>query len=88
MSRRNRKCNPWITDGLILSIERKSALYDDWDDTKTKNNPDGDRKLHEKYSDYRRTLKHTINAAKNKYYGKKFTHIKAISRKLGNSKQV
>ena len=72
MSRRNRKCNPWITDGLIISFERKSLLYVDWDDTKTKKNPGGDRKLHEKYSNYRRSLKHTINAAKDKYYGKKF----------------
>ena len=72
MSRRNQKCNPWIADGLIISIQRKSLLHVDWDDTKTKKNPGGDRKFHEKYSNYRRSLKHRINAAKDKYHGKKF----------------
>ena len=72
ISKRNRKCNPWITDALIISIEKKETLYNDWDDTRNKISPEGDRNLHKKYSDYRRCLKHTITAAKNKYHGKKF----------------
>ena len=80
-SKRNRKCNPWITDGLVISISHKEGLYDDWDTTKSKNCPEGDRKIHQKYSDFRRTLKHTINAAKNKYYGTKFRQNKGNFKK-------
>ena len=71
-TKRNRKNNPWITDGLIISIGHKEALYSDWDDTRSKKCLDGDQKLYQKYSNYRRSLKHTINAAKSKYYGKQF----------------
>ena len=71
-SKRNRKNNPWITDGLIISINHKEELYIEWDDTRSKKCPDGDQKLYQKYTNYRRSLKHTINSAKNKCYGKKF----------------
>jgi hypothetical protein len=68
-SKRNRKTNPWITDGLILSINRKESLYQDWKKTKSAKNLGGDSSLYLKYRDYRRSLKHTITAAKVKYYG-------------------
>ena len=80
-SKRNRKNNPWITDGLIISIHHKAELYMEWDDTRSKKCPDGDTKLHQKYSDYRRSLKHTINAAKEKYYGRKFEQNKGNFKK-------
>ena len=81
LTKRNRKCNPWITEGLIISIGQKEVLYADWDDTRTKSCPDGDQKLHQKYSDYRRSLKHTITAAKDKFYGTKFKQYKGNFKK-------
>ena len=48
-------------------------MYNEWSKTKTKQNSDGDPQLYMKYRDYRRALKHTINAAKKKYYGTKIT---------------
>ena len=69
LSKRNRKVNPWITDGLIISISKKESLYDDWKGSTSDENPEGDPLLKLKYKDYRRALKHTINAAKIKYYG-------------------
>ena len=32
-TKRNRKCNPWITEGLIISIGHKEVLYTDCDDS-------------------------------------------------------
>ncbi len=82
LSKRNRKANPWITDGLITSINRKEELYDDWDDSRTDDDPEGDLQLKQKYKDYRRSLKHLINAAKAKYYGLK------INQNIGNLKKT
>ena len=69
---RNAINNPWITDSIILSIEKKEELYKDWKSTCTKLNPDGDKNLHKIFSDYRKTLKHIINSEKNKLYNNKF----------------
>ena len=46
-------------------------MYNDWHKTKSKKNPDGDLRLHAKFSDYRRSLKHVIKAVKSRYYCKK-----------------
>ena len=69
---RNAINNPWITDSIILSIEKKEDLYKNWKSTCTKQNPNGDRNLHKVFSDYRKTLKHIINFEKKKLYDKKF----------------
>ena len=65
--------NPWITDSIILAIDKKEELYSEWKSTCTKKDPDGDRNLHKVFSDYRRTLKHIINFEKKKYHNQKFT---------------
>ena len=80
-SKRNRKCNPWITDCIIISIDKKDKLYADWVRTRTKKNPHGDQNLYQKYRDYRRTLKHTITAAKKKHYGKQFKNYEGNMKK-------
>jgi hypothetical protein len=82
LSKRNRKVNPWITDGLIISISKKESLYNDWKGSTSDENPEGDPLLKLKYKDYRRALKHTINAAKMKYYGIK------IGQNTGNLKKT
>jgi hypothetical protein len=82
LSKRNRKVNPWITDGLIISVLKKESLYDEWKESTSKDNPEGNPFLKLKYKDYRRALKHTINAAKLKYYGIK------LGQNTGNLKKT
>ena len=81
LSKRNRKVNPWITDGLITSINQKESYYRAWAKTKTKKNPKGDSAMHQKYKDYRRSLKHATSAAKQKYYGNKIIQNKGDMKK-------
>ena len=71
-SKRNVFMNPWITPGIIASVQTKCSLYTDWKDTVTNTNPSGDCDIYEKYSNFRRKLKYVIRSAKNSYYGKKF----------------
>ncbi len=85
LSKRNRKVNPWITDGLIKSIFNKESLYEDWKGSVSEENPEGDPQLKLKYKDYRRSLKHTINAAKIKYYGIKIGQNLSNLKKPGDS---
>jgi hypothetical protein len=83
LSRRNQKVNPWITDGLIILIAKKeSLLYDDWKTSTSEDNPEGNSLLKLKFKDYRRALKHTINAAEIKYHGIK------IGQSSGNLKKT
>ena len=63
------------------SIKTKESLYDDWKETCTLEDPEGNRELHAKYSAYRYTLKHIIKYAKNKFYGKKLEEHKGDSKK-------
>ena len=67
-SKRTPNYNPWITDDIISSIKTKQKLYTDWKKTCNKKTPKGDRKLHTKYSDYRRNLKKIIKNTKSKFY--------------------
>ena len=76
ISKRNWKVNPWITDGLIISIRKKDELYSDWKKTTSSKKPNGNPIYYQKYSDYQRTLKHTITAAKKKFYHKKIIFSK------------
>ena len=71
LSKRTWQVNPWITEGLIISINKKESLYDTWKKTTTKNDPIGDSHAYQTYSNYRLTLKHAITAAKANYYHKK-----------------
>ena len=71
-SRRNRLINPWITAGIIKSIEEKISLYNSWKNTVTKSDKIGDPQLYNAYSDFRRTLKNIIIQAKRLHTYKKF----------------
>ena len=81
LSKRNRKVNPWITEGIIASVNTKARLYNSWKSTRSHNDPLGNALLYMKYSDFRKSLKHLINAAKAKYYGGKFSSSKGDPKK-------
>ena len=57
ISKRNWLVNPWITEGLIISINKKESLYEDWKETTSVNDRTGDLHLYQKYRSYRLTLK-------------------------------
>ena len=71
ISKRNRKVNPWITDGIVASVKTKSTMYKTWQKSKKPSNPEGDIVLYTKFNSYRKELKRIIKAAKSKYYCKK-----------------
>lgn len=88
--------NPWITDAISAAVDRKHALREEWTDSITKLNPDGDAVLHENFRKYRKVLQHIINNAKNTYKCNKLIENKENSRKTwqlineirGKSKKV
>ena len=69
ISKRNWLVNLWITEGLIISINKQS-LYEDWKGTTSVNDKTGDLYLYQNYSSYTLTLKHLITAAKTSSYHK------------------
>ena len=78
---RNLINNPWITDSIILAIDKKDDLYSNWKSTCTKKDPVGDRSVHKIFSDYRRILKHIITDEKKKYHDKKFLNASGDPKK-------
>ena len=72
ITKRNRITNPWITQGLINSIDKKNRLYKIWQKSKNMKNKTGDPKLYEAYKSHRRLLKNLIISAKKMYYASKF----------------
>ena len=80
-SRRNPLINPWITKGIIRSVEKKHLYHKLWNKTKTKSNRDGDHEQYLKFKNYRSRLKHIINCAKKNYYSRKFESLKGNMKK-------
>ena len=80
-SRRNRLINPWITSGIIASINRKNFLYKKWKKTVNKKNKFGDQILYGNYKAFRKELKHLISTAKKNHYVKKFDEAQGNSKK-------
>ena len=81
-SKRNMLANPWITPGVIASVNKKETLYKQWKNTVDKKNPLGDTDLYLIYSNFRRELKHIIKCAKKLYFSRKFGKVS------GNIKQT
>lgn len=65
MTKRTPLNNPWITEGIIIAIDKKHELKRDWTSTITKTKPDGDLILHKVFADYRKVLNDVIKTAKN-----------------------
>ena len=63
-SKRNKIVNPWITQGLIKSVDKKHKLYEIWKTTKTNKNKLGDQGKFTEYNDHAKLLKHLIKKAK------------------------
>ena len=83
-SRRNRLVNPWITSGIIESIQTKTFLYHQWKKTVTETDKVGDHTLYMNYKDFRKTLKNTIIQAKRLNSYKNSNLQKEFVKELGN----
>ena len=73
-SKRNPVDNPWITQGIIISVNKKHFLYKSWQKTiKNKKDPDdqGDPEHHNRYLNHRKLLNYIIKHAKESYNVKK-----------------
>ena len=71
-TKRNNVNNPWITDGLVHSIETKHLLFKNWKKTVPSKFPKGNVEKLENYRTYNKRLKKLIKLAKSSYYSKKF----------------
>ena len=80
-TKRNAISNPWITPGLINCIDKKDKLYKSWKKSTNKKDKGGSPELHEQYKSYRRTLKHLIKSAKQKYFFNEFDKHKNNKKK-------
>jgi hypothetical protein len=80
-SRRNRLINPWITSGIISSINRKNFLFKKWKKSVSKKNKFGDLVQYSTYKNFRKKLKHIIGTAKKNHYTKRFDEAKGNSKK-------
>ena len=80
-SRRNIFVNPWITPGIIASVNKKQLYYTQWKRSTNKANVLGDIKLYTMYSNFRKRLKHVIKSAKQLYYCKKFEKVSGNMKK-------
>ena len=95
-SKRTPKSNPWITAGLITSIDRKHELNDLWKKANKEKclntaNPKRADCLCEnckkvahhrlEFTNYRRSLNYLINCAKRKYHGQKISECSGDSKK-------
>ena len=80
-SRRNMLVNPWITPGIIASVNKKEFHYKQWKKSINKDNLLGDIELYTIFSDFRRKLKHVIRCSKRSYYCKKFAKVSGNMKK-------
>ena len=75
-SKRNRLVNPWITSGIIASINKKDYLYKKWKKTTSHSNKVGNDTYYMDFKNFRKNLKKIIKIAKQSYYSSKFLAVK------------
>ena len=80
-SKRNRLVNPWITSGIIASVNKKNFLYQKWKKSTSKKDKTGDHSLYTAYKDFRKKLKHIIGDAKKMHYFNKFQSVQGDCKK-------
>ena len=80
-SKRNRLFNPWITNGIIASVQRKTYLYDQWKKSCRDDNKLGDEELYMRYKNCRFELRKIIKLAKKTFYFKKFESVQGDIKK-------
>ena len=84
-SKRNRINNPWITSGIIASINHRDYLYKLWrKSVKRLKTKDGDPSLYNNYKLYRKKLNTIIKCAKNHIILSNLKKLKGIAGKHGN----
>ena len=76
VTKRTTQNNPWITESIIEAIQRKHELKENWAKTITKNLPDGDKYLFDRFKKYHLVLKSIIKNAKSAFTSNKFTECK------------
>ena len=80
-SKRTLLFNPWITPGIITSVNKKHYLYQQWKKTTTKKDRLGNLELYLIYKKFRRQLKQIIKLAKKKHYSQRFNAVKGNMKK-------
>ena len=80
-SKRSLLFNPWITPGIITSVNKKHFLYQQWKKTTSKKDKLGSLELYLIYKHFRKKLKHLIKFAKKKHYSLRFSAIKGNMKK-------
>ena len=80
-SRRNMLVNPWITPGIIASVNQKHFYHTKWKDSTTKSNKSGNSELEKKFKEYRKKLKDVIKLAKKQFYLRKFASVQGNLKK-------
>ena len=80
-SKRSLLFNPWITLGIITSVNKKHYLYQQWKSTTSKKDKLGSSVLYDIYKNFRKKLKSIIKLAKRKYYSIRFSNIQGNMKK-------
>ena len=80
-SKRTILFNPWITPGIITSVNTKHQYYKQWKSSTSKKDKLGSLELYMVYKNYRRELKHILKLAKKNYYSKKFKNVQGNMKK-------
>ena len=81
-TKRNRFVNPWITNKIIASINKKFYYHKQWKRSTSKTDKVGNNDLYLRYKNFRKQLKADIKLAKKTYYSKKFAFAKSNSKKI------
>ena len=80
-SKRTLLFNPWITPGIITSVNKKHYLYQQWKSTTSKIDKLGSADLYLIYTNFRKQLKHIIKFAKRKHYCMRFNSVRGNMKK-------